>query len=485
MNSPPSDPPTPSTPIRSQSLVARLFDSETGRALLFLAFATVLGILGLQRLATYDEVIDKVRETVENRSIAERDFALKQYATMTANLESQFKGFSQGLESVAREMMERVIAEKQSALDARQEDFERRTSGVIDRIEQDLAPFSWLEEYRHRAATFTGITTISVARQRVEEMFAEGMDDNGLAIVEYAAKKGLPGSSSEYFNFSTFLSQSRQHPLSADIIDLGLKHYPTSVDLIAQGIEANKSAGRRERADELLASLVGIPKDKWPWRAFVFAGSFLTETGRETEGLETYRAFRQHIPGDERGYSLPGDYFLQLGRYDEALEILKQGAARIPRSAQTNLALAQAYIATGDYAKAINAASRSIEANSESQPTVSQAGVLWARASALDSLIHRQFGDRLGLHVNGLETEQLLSLVMRCVGDYRLAMSFRDAGEFAVRRGRERIQILRSLVTQLGVDPVIVEERFDEMDMSDMRQLLEFLEEHGTIEAEK
>ena len=304
------DPQTPSVlekDNRKQSFVNRFLDSESGRTLVFLGFATLLGILGLQRLATYDETINNVRESAEERYLEERKFALEQYKNMSDSINVQFDNFSKGLVPIAQDAMEKVISDEKQDLNNTQQKFLTNSKELIRTIEHNLEPFHWLEKYKDRASSLSlpGIQSISIAYDRTVEMFSEGKPDTALQISEYAVRENLPGDTGDYFNFSTLMSRHDQTPVAADIVDLGLKHYPTDVDLIAQGIDTNKSAGRHARADDLLLSLIDISKERWPWRAFVFSGKFLMETDRIDEGLNTYAEFRKHIPGDERGYSLP------------------------------------------------------------------------------------------------------------------------------------------------------------------------------------
>ena len=360
---------------KRRNLGERFLDSESGRALIFLGFATLLGILGLQRLATYDEAINDVRKSAEERYLEERKFALGQYKEMSDRINVQFDSFSKGLTLIAQDTMKNVVAEEKQMLADKQEQFLQETRQIISNIEQRLEPFRWLEKYKDSPSSLSSsrIQTISIAFALAREMFSEGASDAALGIANFAVANNLPGDAVGYFNFSTLMSQHDQTPVAAQIVDVGLKHFPNDVDLIAQGINTNKSAGRHARAQELLSALQNIPKENWPWRAFVFSGDFLMETGRIGEGLHTYAEFRNYIPRDERGYSLPGEYLRGQGRYEEALSILEQGSERIPRSAQTNLTLAQVYIQVGKYRNAVIAASRALEANSEPDYHSSQA----------------------------------------------------------------------------------------------------------------
>lgn len=479
-NTPPVDKPLE----KGRSLGERFLDSESGRALIFLGFAALLGILGLQRLATYDEAINDVRKSAEARYLEERKLVLDQYKEMSDSINGQFESFSKGLTLIAQDTMKKVIAEEKQILEDKQEQFMQETKQVIHSIEQRLEPFQWLQEYKYRTSSLSssGIQTMSIAYALAREMFSEGASDAALEIASFAVTNNLPGDTSDYFNFSTLMSQYDQTPVAANIVDVGLKHYPKDVDLIAQGINTNKSAGRHARAQELLSELADISKESWPWRAFVFSGDFLIETGRIAEGLHTYAEFRKYIPADERGYSLPGEYLRGKGRYEEALSILEQGSERIPRSAQTNLTLAQIYIQVGRYGDAVVAASRALEANSESQPSVSQAGVLWTRATAMDSLIHQELQPDFDTDKRSVDIDKVLRYVRSCISDYRLSMNMTDTMPFFVMRGSERIKILRELVARTGVAPDEIGRIFDERSEFG-QQLLEMLKE-GTNSSE-
>ena len=424
----------------------------------------ILGALGLQRLATYDETINDVRKSADERYLEERKLALDQYRDMTENVEAQFSDFRDGLEVIAQDVMERVISEKVMEIENKQETFLQQTNVAIETIAQDLEPFQWLKQYKDRPASLSlsGIQTINMAYERASELLSEGNPDAALAVANFAVQNSIPGDASHYFNFSTLLSQHDQAPAAADVVDIGLRHYPENVDLIAQGIHTNKSAGRHDRAEELLVLLEDIPKEHWPWRAFVFSGEFLIETGRINRGLFTYNEFREYIPGDERGYSLPGDYLSAKGRYEDALQILEQGSKRIRWSAQTNLTLSQIYIRAGKYEDAVVAASRALEANAESQPNVSQAGVLWIRATALDSLIHKELEPVFDTAGKSVDMDLILNYVRSCVSDYRLSMIMSDGTRRYVVRGNERIRILRGLVERMGVSTESIEEIFHE-----------------------
>lgn len=411
-----------------------------------LAFGFVVGFLGLKRLEQFDAEISSIRRDLTSQLNQDRAIVARDAERFHTELTDRVNGFKETVAQLADQAVRGVVDERVSVLEKQWADFTASTDATVDHIRESLKPYAWLEERKAEVDYLVGIHTVGVAHDRVTAFFAEGKTDIAIRIAEYTAASDLPGAANDYHNLVTELARQDQFPLAVRILDHGLARFPTNVDLLAGAVEYNVSNGDTRRAAEFYDRIRQVGFEHWNWRAFVFCAEYLRAASRIDEAMELYGKFREQIPDDERGYSLPGDYFIKLGRYREAIELLEGALASCRWASQSAVTLSQAYVETGEYEKAIATANRAIESNADVQPSVNQTAVVWQRAVALDALLHRELQKP-----DANMTDALLGMVTECLIDYWTSVQMNDVRREYRLRGTERVKILRALLQKKGV----------------------------------
>ena len=133
----------------------------------------------------------------------------------------------------------------------------------------------------------------------------------------------------------------------------------------------------------------------------------------------------------------------------KAIDILELGIKNVRRCSQTADTLSRAYTEIGEYDKAIAASDRAVEATAYLQPSSNESFILWHRAVAEDSLIHKTIAE------GGDETRSnsgFLDLCRQCVIDYVGAMVAPDAWAEMKMRGEARVGILKTSLLRVRVE---------------------------------
>jgi tetratricopeptide (TPR) repeat protein len=404
-------------------------------------FGFVLGLLGFKRLEQFDSAIESMRSSLATSLVEERKLSSDDRRRSREELENRVGEVRQDVQSLVDRYASAFLAARQEHLEETLSKASKQADEIIKTINRELEPYRWLSEKRDQLVNFTGIFTAGIAHERVESLYREDKADTALEIARYVLDKSVAGSCDDFHNLSSEFARHEQETVAADVTNLGLRFYPTSVDLLADGIKYNCETGALSRAQELYERLKTVDLREWNWRAFVFVGDFLELTRNSKEAMTVYERFRQQLPDDERGYSQPGAYYQRLGKYDEAIAILEKGMKACRRCAQVALLLAEIYSDRGEFEKAMRATDRALESNANEQPSVNQSAILWRRAIAGDSLVHK----KLSQGHNEPIDDYVWHLARCAVIDYRAATAMGDALSVFRFRGPERIHILRSL----------------------------------------
>ena len=128
----------------------------------------------------------------------------------------------------------------------------------------------------------------------------------------------------------------------------------------------DKATGMRMRVEyeEAEAALrEAVERDKHNVEARNELGALLTEMGRQQEAVEILKDARALAPGDEDVlYNMAAAYY-RLGKYDESAAALETLAGMSPRSESVLWSLAQAYYKGGHSGKACDAWKRIVALN--------------------------------------------------------------------------------------------------------------------------
>ena len=283
-----------------------------------------------------------------------------------------------------------------------------------------------MEERKDDVDHLVGIETIEAAHKAVSSYFSRGKKDIAIEVSQHVADKKTPGDPDNFHNLAAQLAKEDQNLLAIQVVNNGLELFPENIDLLADGVKYNTTVGQLALAEELYTRLSVIDHSSWNWRAFVFVGDYLETLGKIDEAMDLYKQFRRALPNDERGYSQPGSYYQTTWKAPtRRFLFFERGVQKTRRCSQCANMLAQTYIATGEYRKAIEAADRALEANAEEQPSTNEAFILWHRALAEDSLIHQKTSKQD--QECDVGSDEFLTLCRNCVVDYRNAMDAPDA----------------------------------------------------------
>lgn len=468
----PAKPPiSPPAPVAAAKPPVSLLAPAVAVPALLILVGAVLAFLGMNRLANFDAEIRGLRNDLQRQADVEKTLAVNDRSefkaenrhamdAMRQGLETQLAQFQQILETLAEKTLQDEIEQELEALRQSIRDFETDYGEKLASIKKDLEPYAWLEERKEEVDLLVGLETIGVAHQRVSELFRQGKTDMALRVSRYAADQKLPGSLVDFHNLATELAQHAHYPLASQIIENGLEAFPTDIDLLADAVIFAFNTGDLTSAEAALEQLREIDYERWNWRPFVFGGDLLEALGRPEEAMELYQTFQELIPFDERAYSQPGEYYSGLGRYEQVIEYCERGLERCPRAPQCALFLAQSYMAIAEYEKAIHAADRAIEGTATLQPTVSQAAVLWERASAEDALFHQRISTELRNDHSWRIDETTLRLAQNAIIDYSTVLALSDQDEHR-SQGSDRITILQSVLVRLGVTAEVLADIID------------------------
>lgn len=173
------------------------------------------------------------------------------------------------------------------------------------------------------------------------------------------------GSPSDYHNLAVSFAQLQDTKIACEILELGLKSYPLSVDLLADFLYYGIESGEQESCHRCFETLCSIPKGNWTWRAFDFAIEYqfsLLNLSNNTEQvfaiLENLIAdFHKYMPHEERSYLAES----RLKRNtDEEILILEKAIKELKACPKCALKYADLMCERGEYEKALDSITKCI-----------------------------------------------------------------------------------------------------------------------------
>ena len=255
------------------------------------------------------------------------------------------------------------------------------------------------------------------------------------------------GGADEFHNLTVILAQNGEYYHACKVLDIGLKKYANSVDLLADYLNYGMKCGEEERCAEIYKRLEKL-RNHWNWRAYQFAIDYLRisfneETG---EGIDQIKKiadeFIQAIPDKEEGYLTKAQLLKEMRQETEnenflsILEYVTSDSSPVQRTPKCDLTLADYYY---DIGKDLNAAKRMIERcrrNSvETQMSVNRNYVYLLSALCKISLFYDSIkdGESKKVEIGSHREKEIIDIY----DDYHIAVGTNDA---SILKHREIIE---------------------------------------------
>lgn len=168
------------------------------------------------------------------------------------------------------------------------------------------------------------------------------------------------GNSDHYHNLAVTLAREDQYGLACDVLEIGLRFFGESMDLLADFIAYATQCNRMTEGQMYLDKLMTIERALWNWRAFDFSIDFLSERAKiqdEEQQIkdnacidELLLQYQKYFPKDEKAYFAEYTVMTSRNKEEEAIlkleEIVSKNNFKAPRCA---LKIAEYYFDGGEY----------------------------------------------------------------------------------------------------------------------------------------
>lgn len=423
--------------------LAQTLITQFGSAALILAFA----LLGLKRLAQYDQELRHIRDKVDEHSKTLRDEVRADFQSMRADISV-----------VAEREMAKIVAD--------QEDEQRQRVGQwraeVDAIVDKLARYDFLRDlvYPEHAAQLkesmgsldevhTVVTTL-FQRARSEGARGEGARREALELVRAAIAQKIPGDHDDYHNMAAELARRNYPHLALDILEEGMLRFPSSPDLIGSAMQYAVGNGEMDRAEDYFSRLQKLEKSVWNWRAFTFAVKFQATKGDVDAAQGLYEAACKQLPDEERPAVQYAQLFQRRGQTAQAIKVLEETVARVPTAPQSALQLSEYYKDQGQFEKAMAMGQRALAMDTLDQSRIN---------NAVAHLTIGLAGERLWLESAALQSERPIE-PLTFLAHYAAALGAPDCPSFVRRSVETRSATVRGQLRAEGAHSTMIDALF-------------------------
>ena len=206
----------------------------------------------------------------------------------------------------------------------------------------------------------------------------------------------IRGSEADYHNLTVEFSRNNCVPFAAMTAMIGMATYPMSADLIGDFIKYSQEIGDTEMCQHGVEMLKAIDRQYWTWRTFVFVIDYYKDSLGTVKDISTYKNnikeaekliadFKSYIPHEERSYVAEAELKQNQNDYKAALAALREGVKKVAVAPQCCMKLADYYLELGKYDEAEKYARKGILTSIQDQPTVSVGYLYYILALSLDA----------------------------------------------------------------------------------------------------
>lgn len=181
-------------------------------------------------------------------------------------------------------------------------------------------------------------TVITDCRRNFARLYADQQVNGNLSAFEYVKtleqEEGLTGGKNDFHNFATELARADYYEAACEVLRQGVAVYQNDTDLLADYILYAYKCGKLDIAKEKFVHLKEIDRVDWTWRSFVFSIDYYIELLQGQKGderkttqstiEELIEEFKKYLKDDEKAYLAESDYLEAIGKYDDALAVLKK-----------------------------------------------------------------------------------------------------------------------------------------------------------------
>lgn len=169
------------------------------------------------------------------------------------------------------------------------------------------------------------------------------------------------GNSNHYHNLAVSLARENQYGLACDVLEIGLRFFGESMDLLADFLAYASQCNRISEGQVYFDKLMNIERKLWNWRAFDFSidylsGRILKPSNKEQQEKDTacidelLVQYQKFHPKDEKAYFAEYVVMASRNKEEEAIlkleEIINKNKLKAPRC---TLKIAEYYFDCGEY----------------------------------------------------------------------------------------------------------------------------------------
>jgi len=368
--------------------------------------AFVVSAAGMKRLQMYDNEFARMRQ--ERREDAKE---------LRGEIENRLDEVDRKVGKIARNTKNSILNEIKKEVDKKlkesinnAKEIEKNIIGVHDEMNKrygDYIKLGNLQNMESGRVLSVGEMIRIINRSFSKEERAEAVG-HVETLLKKAEKREVAGTPVDWFNLSTKLGQENQEELAYRICkvalevyrgDMDWEDYRPNLDLLAHGIQYAGKVAHYDDAEKWLLKAEEIGREHWGWRLFTFVGQYYLERGMQDKFEEIIKDFKKHLPHEERCVTMPADYLVDRGRYEDARKIIEkwiQDREKVkgcpPRADGSYLTLSRIAVAQGDWDAALKYTWLTLQSAVVDQPTANLSAAWFFRGAGYDGLLMQELG---------------------------------------------------------------------------------------------
>lgn len=364
----------------------------------------LVSFLGMKRFENIDSQLEMIKKELADeygKKLSELSASKKElsseYAQRLESLERVRDGIGQEVEKAVASHIHKegdAIICKIGEAQAKAEDDIRK---MEDSVAEFLSDYSWLINNKERLDEIQA-SSIQELHEMVTNAFANGDADSVthvIAVVRRVIESNeLLGEADHFHNLGTQLAKHHYTKEAVGICELGLTHFPNNIDLISCLTLYNAEVGDFNSAEIYAKKLHELDRKVWNWRAYTFYIDYcncLRGTDKlQKLTMECVADYQRYLPTEEKAYVAAYQTYTKYGMYEEGIEALRTAHDMLKVTPQCSTRLADYYLSIGEYELCIEAASKALIGNAQTQETVDTGAIYGMRGLAKDAQIHNK-----------------------------------------------------------------------------------------------
>lgn len=217
-------------------------------------------------------------------------------------------------------------------------------------------------------------------------------------IVENA--KVIYGNAEDFHNFAVNYSRIGQSEMACMIIELGLRQYPYSVDLLADFLKYGSITGKSDECEKCYKRLLELPDIKMTWRGYDFAVDYLLDKmknamtqdeadGDKREIEDIIQRYKKRFPKSEEPYLSEAQVAFFLGDESRAVSVLEYAIENMA-APKCCLRYSDIMMERGEYDEVLKAVQKGVSVSAQEQPGISVPYLFYLSGLAKDAKIHAE-----------------------------------------------------------------------------------------------